>query len=105
MGTDGSLQQCAGFDAQRFGQLFNDGDRRIARAALQVADVGPMDAGLMRELLLRPVLFLAQPTQVAAEVFANVHARRSAGCRPSIYRRSVTFRLTSPLQPSAIACH
>ncbi len=59
-----SDEQVAWRHPERPCQLLDDQDRGIARAAFDVADVGAMNAGLVRERLLAPALRLAKPSQV-----------------------------------------
>lgn len=54
-------KQLAFKNTQSFGQFFDNHNRRIARAALQVTDIGPVDIGLEREFLLRKAAFGPQP--------------------------------------------
>ena len=49
-----SIQQRPGLHFQSPCQPFDDRNRRIARAALQIADISPMDAGPVREFFLAP---------------------------------------------------
>lgn len=68
------VQQRANRYAQRHRQLVDHGDRRIASPAFQVADIGPMQPGLMRKFLLRPAFRLAQTAHVEAQAFTDFHA-------------------------------
>lgn len=59
-------------------QLVDNRDRRVARAAFQIADIGPMNPGLAGELFLRPASGKAEPTQIGAEALDDVHEREIA---------------------------
>jgi hypothetical protein len=59
--------------AERGGDPLNDADGWIAAAALQVADIGPMNAGLVGELLLRQPFGLAQASKIPAQPLTYIH--------------------------------
>ena len=63
------------------------------RAAFEIADIGSVQAGLMRERLLRPAFRLAQPAHVEAEAGTDLHTRLGPASRRSACRRSVAFAL------------
>ena len=69
------------FHAQRRSELDQHFNRRIARPALDVADVGAVDPRLEGIVFLAPALGGAQALQVGAKDLANVHL-------PSITRLS-----------------
>lgn len=69
------VQQRSNRHAKWHGKLLDDGDRRIARAAFDIADIGAVDAGLVRIALLAPALLGAKAAQVSSEALANIHAR------------------------------
>ena len=54
-----SVQQLAQLYVERFRELVDDHDRRVAGAAFKVADIRPMDLGMERKRLLRPAFLLA----------------------------------------------
>ena len=56
------------------GDLFHDCDRRVSSAAFDVADIGAVDAGFVRERLLAPAFGVTKTTQVSAEAGADIHA-------------------------------
>ena len=60
-------------NAQRLGNPINDADSRISAAPLQIADIGPVDAGLVGELLLRQPFGFAQATKIPAEALTYIH--------------------------------
>jgi hypothetical protein len=68
-----SIQQRAGLYLERLGELLDNHDGGIARAAFEVADVGAVDLRLEGELLLRQALLLSQGSQVLSKALANVH--------------------------------
>jgi len=55
---------------------FNDRNRRIARAAFKIADVGPMDAGSVSEFFLAQAMLMAAATQVRGKSLADIHPRK-----------------------------
>ncbi len=73
--------------AQRNGKLFDNNNRRIAGATLDVGHVGAVDVGLKGELLLALALLLAQAAQIAGKAKAYIHAIHEPARRQSIYRR------------------
>ena len=76
-------------------QSIDDLDGRVAGASFEVADIGPMDIHFECQPFLRQVSLVAKPTKICREAFANIHTLRSISCSQSVYRRSVTFRLTT----------
>ena len=60
--------------AKRLCQFFHDGHRWITRAALDVADIGAVNAGLMGKGLLTPALLLAEDADVLTQACAYIHA-------------------------------
>ena len=60
------IQQSASRDLQRICQPFDNGNRGIAGAALDVADICTMDAGPVSELFLTPAAFMPQATQICS---------------------------------------
>ena len=67
--------QISSFHAQGRSQLDQHFNRRIARAALNIADVGAVDPSLEGVVFLAPALGGAQALQVGAKDLANVHPR------------------------------
>ncbi len=66
---------------QRLRQAIDDLDRRIASAAFDIADVGPVHPGLERKLFLRPPVLTAESSQILRKALAYVHAISSDPCR------------------------
>ena len=58
-------EQLRGSDTKRIGECLHHPDCRIAGSTLQIADVSPMDARLIRESLLAELSFLTQTAQVS----------------------------------------
>ena len=69
------IEQGADRHAKGFCKLVYDRDRRVACTALEIADIGAMDAGFFGKMLLRPVLRIAKPAQVDAEALDDIHER------------------------------
>lgn len=67
------LEQLPDRYAKRFGEPLDDRDCRVPRAALDITDVGPVDAGHVGERFLAPAVSFAQFAQVGAEAVPNVH--------------------------------
>ena len=59
-----SIEQRTGRNLQRRGEPFDDGDRGIARAPLDVAHIGPMNAGNVGKLFLTPAAVMPEAAQV-----------------------------------------
>ena len=70
---DYSVQQLPWLNLKRTRQLLKHSNGWIARATLQVAHIGPVDASFVGKLLLAPALFPSEPPYVAAEALQNVH--------------------------------
>jgi len=60
---------------ERPGKFLDNGDGGIAAAALDVGDIGAVQAGAVGVVLLAPALFLAEAADVFAKARRNVHAR------------------------------
>lgn len=58
------IQQIPQTDAERLRQPINDPDRWIAGTAFKIADIRPVEIGVMGEVFLRPPRSMAQPLQV-----------------------------------------
>ena len=67
------IEQLAQRHAQRCREPSDDGDRRVARAAFDVADIGPVDTSLVGERFLAPAFAEAQGAQVLTEAVTDVH--------------------------------
>lgn len=65
--------QISGFHAQGRSKLDQHFNRRIARPALNVADVSAVDPSLEGIVFLAPALGGAQALQVGAKDLANIH--------------------------------
>ena len=59
-----SIEQRTRRNLQRRGEPFDDGDRGIARAPLDVAHIGPMNAGNVGKLFLTPAAVMPEAAQV-----------------------------------------
>ena len=70
-----SIQQSPGQDLQRSRQLLHHRHRRVTLPPLDVADVGPVNAGAFGVVLLAPSLLLAETTHVLAEALTDVHGK------------------------------
>jgi hypothetical protein len=55
-------------------ELLEDHDRRIAGTALDVTDVGPVNARFVGKHLLAPALLGSEPPKVLSKALTNVHA-------------------------------
>ena len=75
------------WDPQCFGQPRHNDDGRISRAALDAADVGPVQAGFEGEFLLRPAPLLPDPLEIASNLPPDVHRDSRPICRLIVYRR------------------
>jgi hypothetical protein len=69
-----AIQQPAAGDVQSNSQPVDYLDRRVPRAALQIADVGPVQPDLEGKGLLREPARLAQLAQVQSKALTNIHA-------------------------------
>ena len=67
------IQQCSRFDTERFGELLNYRDRRVSRAALDIAHIGTMDAGAVGIILLAPPFIEPVLPNIVTEALANIH--------------------------------
>lgn len=66
-------EQRARPDIQRDGEPLDDRRGRIAHAALDLADIGPVKADPEPEIFLRPALVLAERTYVFPNEPAHIH--------------------------------
>lgn len=73
-----SFQQRRRADAKGVGELLDHDNSWISCAALQVADVGSVNAGFMGIGLLAPALRLSQATQVHPKALSNIHGADEA---------------------------
>lgn len=62
-------------DGERNRQLLDDGNRRIACPALDIADISPVDVSAVSKFLLAPTLLVSEFAEVGAEANTNVHDR------------------------------
>ncbi len=69
-----SVQQFPGGCLQAGGQLFHNGDCRVAGTALEVADIGAVDAGLERQMLLAPFLLVTKAPEIGGKTKSDIHA-------------------------------
>jgi hypothetical protein len=70
----GSGDQVAWRYSERHRQLLDDGDGRVARTPLDVADIGAVDAGTVGIVLLTPAMLAAEATKVGGKALTDVHA-------------------------------
>lgn len=61
------------------GEPFEDHDRRVTRATLDVAHVGPMNLRALCEFFLAPAPGIAGLPKVRTEALADIHARQKYG--------------------------
>lgn len=66
-------EESSDWHAKRHCHCFQRGDGNVLRAALDPADIGPVNAGREGEALLRKVLFHPKPAQVPANDRAHIH--------------------------------
>ena len=71
------MKQRVRFDAQHRCQLIDHVNARGVDAALERTDIGPVDACLKGESLLRIAFFVPSPTQVPGEDLPYVHTGES----------------------------
>lgn len=69
-------------DLQRRGEFLDERYRRVAPSALDVTDVGAVDAGAVGIVLLRPALGLAEATNVPAKASADFHGLLKTAMSP-----------------------
>ena len=69
------VEQLAGPHAERLRQLFDEEDRRIARTALEIADIGAVNASAIGVFLLAPALGVPETAQVCGKALADIHKR------------------------------
>lgn len=75
-------QQIAGLNVQWPGKLFDHRDRRIAFAALDLADIGAVYASPVGIILLAPAFAFAKLTNIFAEARAYIHDRLKTRLSP-----------------------
>jgi len=56
-------------------QPLHHGDRRVARASLEIADIGPVDPCAVGEIFLAPAPFIAKAAQIGSEALADIHCK------------------------------
>ena len=67
------VQQVAHRHAERQCESRYDRDRRVARPAFDIADIGAVDTGLLGERFLAPAFGEAQAAQVLAKAVMDIH--------------------------------
>jgi hypothetical protein len=85
--VDLAVQQISRLHVQRIRNLIDDFDGRVSSAALDVTDIGPMQACIEREIFLRQPLFKPQFSHIRSKALLDIHALTSGSCRLSVYRR------------------
>lgn len=70
-GTD---EEVAQFGAQAFGQPIHDIDAGVPKFTLDQAEIGPVDAGIDGQMLLRHATLCTQPPQIPSQKRPPVHA-------------------------------
>lgn len=68
-------------DIERLGEFFDDRHSRVTPPALDVADIGPMDAGPVGIVFLTPSFGFTEPANILTKACAYFHAGLQA--RPS----------------------
>ena len=68
-----SIQQTSRLHLKRFGQLLDDSDRRIPPPALNVTDIGAVDAGAVGIVLLAPAFGHTEAADIETQARANIH--------------------------------
>ena len=77
------IEKSAGGDTESSGQPLDNKDCGIARPALEVADVGPVESDLECKRLLREAALASERPQIRGETMANVHEPTLAEVSPS----------------------
>lgn len=72
---DGLVEQFTGPHIERPSEFLDDRDCRVASSALDIADIGAMDAGAVGIVFLAPALRLAKATNVSTKARADIHER------------------------------
>ena len=78
------VEQLPWLDVEVGGDLVDDGDGGVAGTALEIADIGAVNAGLMREGLLRQTLVLTQAPQVVGKALSDIDHGREDWSRRTI---------------------
>ena len=65
-------------DAKGFGEGLDHPNGRVARRTLQIADIGPVNTGLVSERFLTQRALMAQTTQVIGKAVLDIHTRCKA---------------------------
>lgn len=68
------VQQAGGRDAEHGRKLLQDADAGVARAAFELAQVNSRESGLEAHMLLRPLSFCSEHSQIAGKAVSNFHA-------------------------------
>ena len=77
-----AVEQPLGRDSQSGRDPVDDLDGRVARSALEIADIGPVQPDLEREGFLGQPALSAERAQVAGEAKADIHAATLAAMSP-----------------------
>lgn len=64
-------------------KLLKNANRWVFEAALQSADIGTVDPGIHRQVLLRQAAPNSQPSEIPRDERLRPHPCRPAGCGPS----------------------
>jgi hypothetical protein len=80
-GSGRLLQELGRFDPKDISELADDLKPDIGHALLQFAHIGPVDVGLMRQILLRNALRMPKTAQVDGEGLAQIHDASRWACR------------------------
>lgn len=72
--SERSIQQGAGGNAQGLSELFDHRHSRIPRATLDIADISPVDPGLVGISLLAPALRFAKTANILPQARSYIHA-------------------------------
>jgi hypothetical protein len=76
-----SIEDPAGGHSECLSQPLDHHDSRVARPALDVADVGAMNTSAVGIVLLAPAFRLAQLAEVAGEALSDIHSQWQPQCR------------------------
>jgi hypothetical protein len=70
---EGSVQQARGRDGEDGGELFEDDNAGIACAAFEFADIDTSESRFEAHMLLRPLFFCSEHSQIASKAMSNIH--------------------------------
>ena len=82
-----SVEKLARRDPERLRKFMKHGSGRIADAALDARNIGPMQAALFRKLLLRPALDQPVFANVLPNAAPDIHGASASYVSRLIYRR------------------